>query len=589
MTALGNHLWHCTIVAMVAAVTSHALRTYSAKVRFWTWFVASVKFLLPFSLLLSLGAFITSSSRVASYTADAPSVSEAAVRVVEPFGLGEFKVVRDPARRETDRMTLALLAIWASGALLIGLRRYRDWQRLRSALRASRPSNLGANIEVRISTQMMEPSLAGWWRPVLLLPAGIANRLTPSQLEAVLTHEVAHARRKDNLLALSHMLVEMLFWFCPVVWWIGARLVAERELACDEEVVRQGIEPRAYAEAIVEVCRSYLRSPIMGAPGVSGGPMRQRIEQIMANCRSREISQLQMTALACLGLAIFALPIIAGAIFTPLLIAKPVFASVTIRLCGDSAANQRWGGEYRFSAGELRTGCLPVADSKGLGLIQRAYVRFGSNGGSPWPAIVPITNKPAWLASELYEIAGTAPSHTPQATMEGAMLRAALEDRFRLKLHAEAVPVPVYELKSDAAKTSRSIVAHAGCTPMPSVLPSAALPHGQRYCAVKIGLQPLAIYAEAVKLADFAALLSRLVDRPVMDRTGIPNRITVETTFRPDALTPGLMGGSAIAHSHVAPQAPPISEALERFGLRLEPATGFERRLVIDHVERPKL
>lgn len=588
MTALGNHLWHCTIVAVVAAVTALALRPYGAKVRFWIWFAASVKFLLPFSLLLSFGAF-TSSLRNPRRTANAPPNSAVAVRVVQPFGLEEFTVVQDPAQHRTDRMTLAFLAIWAGGSLLIGLQRCRDWNRLRSSLRTSTQSNIAANVEVRISTRLIEPSLVGWRRPVLLLPAGIANRLTPSQLNAVLTHEMAHARRKDNLLALVHMFVELLFWFCPVVWWIGARLVAERELACDEEVVQQGIEPRIYAEAIVEVCKSYARSPMMAAPGVTGGGMRQRIEQIMTNCRSREMDRVRTTALASLGLAIFALPIITGAIHAPLLIAKPVyFESVTVRLCSD-LANQRWGGGYRFSAGELRTGCLPLADTLGLGLIQRAYVRFGSNGGSPWPAIVPVTNKPAWFASELYEITGTAHPNTPQVTMEGAMLRAVLEDRFRLKIRKEAVQVPVYELKSDVARTRRSIPDETGCTPMPSIFPPPALPDGQRYCTVKISLQPPGIYAEAVSLAAFAAALSRLLDRPVIDRTGITDRITVQATFKPDATTPGLLGGRDMAHLLLASEAPPLAQALEQFGLRLEPSTGPERRLVIDHVERPNL
>ncbi len=347
-------------------------------------------------------------------------------------------------------MTLTFLAIWAGGSLLIGMQRFRDWDRLRTSLRTSTRLSMAANIEVRVSTRLLEPSLIGWRRPVLLLPAGIAHRLTSSQLNAVLTHEMAHARRKDNLLALLHMLVELLFWFCSVVWWIGARLVAERELACDEEVVKQGIEPRAYAEAIVEVCKSYACSPMMSAPGVTGGGTRQRIEQIMTNCRPREMGRVRTTALASLGLAIFALPVITGAIHAPLWMATPVyFESVRVRQCSD-LANQRWGAGYRFSAGELRTGCMPLADVQGLGLIQRAYVRFGGSGGSPWPAIVPVTNKPAWFSSELYEITGTAHLHTPQSTMEGAMLRAVLEDRFRLTIREEAVQVPVYELKSDA-------------------------------------------------------------------------------------------------------------------------------------------
>jgi uncharacterized protein (TIGR03435 family) len=586
VTALGNHLWHCTIVVIVAALTALALRPYGARVRFWIWFAASAKFLLPFSLLLSLGA-VTSSFRDATHTGDAPPNATVAVRVVQPFGLEEFSILQHPPPPATDRMTVALLAIWASGSALIGLKRYREWQWLRFALRISTDSDIGANIDVRLSSWLVEPSVVGWRRPVLLLPAGIADRLTTAQLNAVLTHEMVHASRKDNLLALVHMLVELLFWFYPAVWWIGARLVTERELACDEEVVQQGIEPRIYAEAILEVCKSYARSPIMAALGVTGGSMRQRIEQIMTNCRSRELDWIRTAALACVGMAIIALPIVTGAIHAPLLIAKPAyFESVTVHACSD-LANQRRGAGYHFSAGEIRTGCLPLADEQGLGLIQRAYVRFGSDGGSQWPSIVPITNKPAWFASELYEITGTAHPHTPQATMEGAMLRAALEDRFQLKIREEAVQVPVYELKSEVGRTKLNIPGDTVCTPMPSIFPPPKLPDSRHYCTVKILLQPPAIHAEAVSLPAFAAVLSRLLDRPVIDRTGITDIIGVHVTFKPDAMTPGLLGGRDLAHLLPAPESLPLAQALEQFGLRLEPANGLQKQLVIDHAERP--
>ena len=68
-------------------------------------------------------------------------------------------------------------------------------------------------------------------KPVLLLPEGITDRLTPAQLEAVLAHQLCHVRRRDNLTGAIHMVVEAAFWFHPLVWWIGSRLVDEAEQA----------------------------------------------------------------------------------------------------------------------------------------------------------------------------------------------------------------------------------------------------------------------------------------------------------------------------------------------------------------------
>ena len=97
------------------------------------------------------------------------------------------------------------------------------------------------------SNQAIEPGVFGIVRPVLMWPAGIEDRLSGEQIEAILAHEVAHVRRRDNLAALIHMLVEAVFWFHPLAWWIGARLVDERERACDEEVVRRGTEPDVFS------------------------------------------------------------------------------------------------------------------------------------------------------------------------------------------------------------------------------------------------------------------------------------------------------------------------------------------------------
>ena len=93
------------------------------------------------------------------------------------------------------------------------------------------------------SSWTFEPGVVGIWRPVLLLPDGLADRLSSAQLSAVIAHERSHIRSHDNFAAAVHMLVEALFWFHPLVWWMEGRLIDERERACDEEVLRSGTDP----------------------------------------------------------------------------------------------------------------------------------------------------------------------------------------------------------------------------------------------------------------------------------------------------------------------------------------------------------
>ncbi len=74
----------------------------------------------------------------------------------------------------------------------------------------------------------------GIFRPVLMLPGGVTHKLTFTQMNAIVAHELCHVRRQDNLMAALHMTVSAIFWFHPAVWWIGRQLIAEREAACDE-------------------------------------------------------------------------------------------------------------------------------------------------------------------------------------------------------------------------------------------------------------------------------------------------------------------------------------------------------------------
>ena len=125
----------------------------------------------------------------------------------------------------------------------------------------------------------------GIFKPVVLLPRDLLAGLTPAERDGILAHELVHLRHRDNLTAALHMLVEALFWFWPPVWLIGARLIAERERACDEGVIAAGHDPEIYAGGILKVCRFCIRSPLACAAGVSGADLSLRVRQIMADER----------------------------------------------------------------------------------------------------------------------------------------------------------------------------------------------------------------------------------------------------------------------------------------------------------------
>ncbi len=108
------------------------------------------------------------------------------------------------------------------------------------------------------------------------------------------------------------MLVEGLFWFHPLVWWIGSRLIEERERACDESVVGSGIRPLVYAEGILKICRFYVQSPLACASGVSGSDLEMRLGAIMARNPVMALHPAKGALLGLGGALALMLPLAAG-------------------------------------------------------------------------------------------------------------------------------------------------------------------------------------------------------------------------------------------------------------------------------------
>jgi beta-lactamase regulating signal transducer with metallopeptidase domain len=320
---LTNHLWQSTMFAVVPGLLAAALRKNRAHVRYWLWFTASCKFFVPFSLLMSLGSHVGWTLTVKETAAPGvPAVSLAIERIAEPF-YAVFPSATAPPQTAVDWARAVIPGVWVCGFAAIALTRLRGWRRIQAAVHTSTPLTihgvgLQTSVQVRSSPGLLEPGVVGLWRPVLLVPAGIEEHLTPLQLGAVVAHELCHVRRRDNLTAAIHMIVEAVFWFHPLVWWIGARLVDERERACDEHVLRVFGDSQAYAEGILSICKLYVESPLACLPGVTGSNVKKRIEDIMINRVGLRLNVARKTALALAATVALATPIVAGMVTAPL-------------------------------------------------------------------------------------------------------------------------------------------------------------------------------------------------------------------------------------------------------------------------------
>src|SRR6202050_2544692 len=191
MAALTDHLWQSTLFVLAAGRVAAALRKNGAHVRHRIWLIASLKFLVPFSVLMSLGSALPSLSPAASAitTPSARDLSVVVDQIAQPFASDVFVAsVPAAASAATNWAVIIFGGMWACGLLAVVVMRLRGWRRIRAAVRASVPVPIEVPVPVRASAGLLEPGVVGLVRPVLLVPAGIEHKLTSKQLEAVLAH-----------------------------------------------------------------------------------------------------------------------------------------------------------------------------------------------------------------------------------------------------------------------------------------------------------------------------------------------------------------------------------------------------------------
>jgi len=263
LSFLANHVWQSTVFAFVVALLTLALKNNRAEIRFWLVLTASLKFLIPFSLLAGTGTFIPGPRTLP------PLVQAGMSRAVEPFGSLPALVNQTaniPVATNTLRWEIwwpvALIGIWLCGIIFVAV---VSWRRSRQvAAIASESKRLLEGPEVEImerlsrnlrferpipileSTATVEPGLFRIINPVLLLPANIGRHLDTLQLEAIIAHELAHARRYDDWANLLQRLVQSTLFFHPSVWWISRQLYSSRSRALVREFpppLPGGVEP----------------------------------------------------------------------------------------------------------------------------------------------------------------------------------------------------------------------------------------------------------------------------------------------------------------------------------------------------------
>ncbi len=291
--ALVHFLWQGSLIAAALALVLSRLRRHPAQARYLAGCAAlAAMIVLPF-ITAAVIAPISLAGAVAGVPLGPVAKSPAGGPVAPPVS----RAVRSEITSSLDESVLLLVVlVWAAGVLILSIRLVGGWMHaqrlartqvlpiaepwasklaaLRVKLAVSRPVRLFQSALVEV------PTVIGWLRPVILLPASTLTGLSPEQIEAVLAHELAHIRRHDYLVNLLQRVVETLLFYHPAVWWVSKQIRTERENCCDDLVVQVCGDRVGYAKTLATL-EELRPSTAQLALAATDGSLIERVRRLL--------------------------------------------------------------------------------------------------------------------------------------------------------------------------------------------------------------------------------------------------------------------------------------------------------------------
>ena len=577
LTFLFNHLWQSTLVGLIAWLAcSTMLRSNSAHLRFSVWMVASLKFLVPVTVLVSLGRRLA--MPITAPLIISPSQSQGVFDAISPgaavISPAPFVSIAPPqAFIPWSRAALVvLLMVWIAGAVMVTARWMAQWRVIRRLTRDAVRSGEFRGVPVmrssEMSVQRIEPGVVGVIDSAILLPDGIEDELTSSQLDAVLTHERQHASRRDNLWAALHTLVQVLFWFHPLVWLIGRRLANEREKACDQAALETS-SAEDYAEGLLSVCKLYWRASQGHVAGMGSADLRTRMESILSGARPLPATWLQRSALASALMIL-----VAGGPFVGWLTAQALSPQQNSFLGFATSATKKFEvSSVKPASPDAQGGRLGPPGRGAIEIVNLPLrnIIIQSFRSQRWM----VFGGPDWISEERFDIVGKGPDPTVANPEVWEMMRSLLIERFHLKYHVEDREMAVYALT--VAKGGPKL------TPGENGRCAADIKEGKACGDILVPRFGSGIYN--MPMGALVTGIAGRAGRPVVDRTGLTGRYDVNLSWMPEGMTQEQL--ESLPRDE-RPEEVTLFEALERqAGLKLEPSRAVMPVLVIDQVDHP--
>jgi bla regulator protein BlaR1 len=622
--ALVNHLWQSTSIMLLIWLLTIHLKKYRANLRYRLWMLASVKFLVPLSFLVEFGKLLRSSVKHTS-SIPIPQMSDVIVRSIQPYAAllqvdPTAAVANAHSIQAAGAVWIVCLCVWGFGTVVMAALWLRTWLRLYNIARLGTPWGKVSDTQVLLCEGSVDPGVFGILKPVILLPEALPRQLSQPELDTIYAHELCHARRRDNLTAAFHAVVHSVFWFHPAVWIIRAKLMDERERACDETVLASGVDIDIYARSIVRVCKLQVEGQGDVMAWVTGGNLKERIQRILSNISSETLSPGRKCFLAAAAILVVMLPISLGVMNT-----QEANAQTDVSFRANSSSFQGEMSDARQQATEtLKFDVASVRPSKETD--SSSTVPLGP--GAVYPQSDGILRaKNFSLLTYLvfaYKLADyhmdaldsaafnsilhdrysiEARTEKPNVTKDELrlMMQTLLTERFKLAVHYEKKQVRVFaltELKAGSlgpklrlhpvgatciGANLRSTAAEGKSIELPLQSQKGDFPS---VCNGILGLSASAqdrysFGAANVPMPLIASSLSSWgnLGRPVVDQTGLTGTYDFVMDYTPDPRP---------SYATVDSDGPGFREALkEQLGLKLEDGRAPVDFLVLDHVEHP--
>jgi uncharacterized protein (TIGR03435 family) len=261
--------------------------------------------------------------------------------------------------------------------------------------------------------------------------------------------------------------------------------------------------------------------------------------------------------------------------------------------------NQSCGGAGRGSGGAPSPGRVTLGCAELRDLILTAYGIYASDAvPNPRAFRMQVVGGTGWIDSDRYDIVAKAEGDPPGSKMYGPMLRALLEDRFKLKVHREAKEAPVYLLTIAKGGAKLQSTKEGSCISedinRARPRPAAGQPR-PRVCGSQVTGLDDTFDLYGATMASLSIQLGIRLDRDVIDKTGIAGMFDIHLDVSRADVTPRFLAGGEVGQAEPStpvgatePTGPSIFTALQQqLGLKLESGQGLVEFLVIDHVEKP--